>query len=166
MSYITDLIGFINAKNGTSYTEAQLSLAAPAAIEGAQDGERNTSIVVSGVNAQGFTGTKTVNYFRLDLTKTFEGVAGGLNAKGPRDTGRSTDILDDIFAQTGVQLEAGDIVDEAVDFSAAGTYTLKAAPGNLKWVGEVAVSITLDLVDIEPTLANGDVDGFTAPVII
>ena len=165
MSYVTDLIGFINAKNGTSYTEAQLSLAAPAAIGGAGEGERNTSIVVTGVNAQGFTGSKTINYFRIDLAKAFEGVVGGLNAKGPRDTGRSTDILDDIFAQTGVQLEAADIVDEAVDFSAAGVYTLKAAAGNLKWIGQVEVNITLDLVDIEPTLANGDVDGFTAPVI-
>lgn len=165
MSHITDILGFINAKNGTSYTEAQVSLGVPAVIGGAQEGERNTSIVVTGVPAQGFTGTASFNYFRLDLTKVFEGVVGGLNAKGPRDTGRSADVLDDIFAQTGVQLAPEDVVDEAVDFSVEGTYMLKAAPGNLKWIGEVAVAITLDLVDIGPTLTQGDLDGFTAPVI-
>lgn len=165
MSHITDLIGFINAKSGTSFTEGQLTVGVPAAIEGAQSGQRNTSVEVSGVPAQGFNGTKTINYFRLDLAETFAGVVGGLNAKGPRESGRSADVLDDIFVQTGVQLEASDIVDEAVDFSAAGTYILKAAPGNLKWIGQVEVAITMDLVDINTMITDGDVDGFVAPTL-
>lgn len=165
MSNITELLGYINAKNGTSFTEAQLTIGAPAAIEGALEGQRNTTVEVTGVGLQGYTGSKTFNYFRLDLAKAFEGVVGGLVAYGPRDVGTSVDLLDDIKTQTGVDILASDIVNEAVDFSAGGTYTLKAAPGNLKWIGEVVVTISLDQTDINDSLTQGDLDGFVYPTI-
>ena len=63
------------------------------------------------------------------------------------------------------QYNPNDIVDEAVDFSTAGTYILKAAPGNLKWIGQVEVAITMDLVDINTMITDGDVDGFVAPTL-
>ena len=165
MSNVAVLLGLVNAKNSTAFTEAQLTFGAPVAIEGALEGARNTNVTVTGVTAAGYTSDKQLAYTRLDLTKAFEGVVGGLKAFGPRESGTTLDLLDDIKAQTGVEILPTDIVEEAVDFSVAGTHVLKAAAGNLKWIGGVYVAISLDLEDINATLTQGDLDGFTYPVI-
>lgn len=165
MSNVAVLLGLVNTKNSTAFTEAQLTFGAPSVIEGALEGQRNTHVTVTGVTAAGYKGDFELSYTRLDLTKAFEGVAGGLKAFGPRTSGTTLDLLDDIKLQTGVELTADDIVEEAVDFSVAGTHVLKAKAGGLKWIGQVDVAISLDLEDINDTLTQGDLDGFTYPVI-
>lgn len=151
------LLALINTANTTSYTDVQVAIGNPVVIDGAQAGEANTTVTVSGKPEAGFSGSKDLTYKRLDLAQQFLGKT--LAAAGPATNATSEDILDDLEAQYALGIEAADIVVEVVDFS-SGTYTLKANPNSFKWIGQVAVNVSLDTVDIGPSLATTDLPGF------
>lgn len=162
MSSKSELLALINTANGTAYLDTEIGLDAPAVIKGAAAGQPNSTVTVRGQAAAGYTGQQTFSYKRLDLESVFSTVT--LVAHGPRANASVADILDDIATQTGVVIPAEDMVAETVDFLQS-SYTLKAAAGSFKWIGQVKIQLVVDLVDIEPSLQTTTLSGFDAPVL-
>lgn len=163
MSAKTELLALLNTANSTSYTEAQVSFGNPTNIAGAEAGQPNTKITVSGIEAAGYTGSKELSYKRLDLAKTFEGHP--LTSAGPETAGKLQEVLDDIFAATGVRIEAEDLTNAAdVDFTQP-SITLTAKGTSVKWTGSVVVTTSTDLRNIEPSIATTTLPGFEYPTI-
>lgn len=163
MSAIQELLSLLNTANSTSYTEAQVSFGNPANIAGAEAGQPNTKITVSGVEAVGYTGSKELSYVRLDLTKTFEGHS--LVSKGPETGGKLQEVLDDIFTATGVRIYPEDLTNAAdVDFTQA-SVVLTAKGTSVKWTGSVEVATSTDLRNIEPSIVTTTLPGFEYPTI-
>jgi hypothetical protein len=164
MSAKTELLALINAANSTTYTEAQLSFGAPVAIEGSDQAKiHNTHVTVSGNSAVGFTGSKVITYKRLFLESVFGAVSPV--SSNPAGAGTVQDILNDLATVYGVVIDIEDVVDEAVIYTNGGTYVLKAADTSYKWRGQLTVSLTVDLVDVEPTLAQDTLSGFEEPTL-
>ncbi len=163
MSAKTELLALLNTANTTSYTEAQVSFGNPVNIAGAEAGQPNTKITVSGIEAAGYTGSKELSYVRLDLTKTFEGHP--LTSAGPESGGTLQEVLDDIFTATGVRIEAEDLTNAAdVDFTQP-SVTLTAKGTSVKWTGSVVVTTSTDLRNIEPSIVTTTLPGFEYPTI-
>lgn len=163
MSAIQELLALLNTANSTTYTEAQVSFGNPTAVAGAEAGQPNAKITVSGKEDAGYTGSKELSYIRLDLTKTFEGHA--LTSKGPETGGKLQEVLDDIFTATGVRIEAEDLTNSAdVDFTQA-KVVLTAKGTSVKWTGTVEVATSTDLRNIEPSITTTTLPGFEYPTI-
>lgn len=163
MSAILELLALLNTANGRSYTDAQVQFAAPAEIVGAEAGQPNTTVVVSGIEAAGYTGSKELSYKRLDLTQTFTGHT--LESKGPETAGTLQEVLDDVFAATGVRIYPEDLTNgAAVDFTQP-SVTLTAKAESLKWLGSVVVNTSVDLRDISGEISTATLPGFEYPTI-
>lgn len=66
---VDNVLALINAANtGQTLTSAQVTLGTPAAQTADGQG-RNTSIELTGVSAQGYSGTQTYTYTRLTMTQ-------------------------------------------------------------------------------------------------
>ena len=157
-----ELLALLNTANGLSYTEAQVSFGEPS-VASATDAAHNTDLVVTGVEAAGYTGTKTIHYKRLDLATVF--AAHPQTSSGPETGGTLQEVLDDIFAATGVRIYAEDLTnDAAVDFSQP-SVTLTAKAGSFKWTGSVTVTTSVDLRDISQQITVDTLPGFEQPTI-
>ena len=158
MSAVQELLQLVNTANGRSYTLSQVQFGAPAVIDGAQAGQANTTITISGIEGAGYTGSKALTYKRLDLGTQFTGHS--LSSQGPDTAGTLQEVLDDIFAQTGVRIEPEDLSNgSAVDFTQP-TITLTAAVGSLKWLGSVTVATSVDFRDVSSEITTTDLNGF------
>lgn len=161
MSAILELLALLNTANGRSYTDSQVEFGVPAVIEGAQAGQPNTTVTVSGIEAAGYTGSKELTYKRLDLAQTFSGRT--LESKGPETAGTLQEVLDDIFAATAVRIYPEDLENgAAVDFTQA-SVTLTAKATSLKWLGSVVVNTSVDLRDISSEITTSELPGFEYP---
>ena len=162
MSAKQELLALLNSANGRSYTEAQLSFGVPA-VAAEPTAEFNTEVVVTGESAAGYTGTKTIKYKRLDLATTFAGHAQV--SVGPETAGTLQEVLDDIFAASGVRIFPEDLTNSAtVDFTQP-SVTLTAAAGSYKWTGSVVVTTSVDLRNVGQEITTDTLPGFEYPTI-
>ena len=67
MSAVQELLQLVNTANSRNYTLAQVQFGAPAVIDGAQAGQDNTTVTLTGIEGAGYTGAKVLTYKRLDL---------------------------------------------------------------------------------------------------
>lgn len=163
MSSIEALLLLLNTTNSKAYTLEQVSFGNPSNIVGAEAGQPNTHITVTGVEAKGYTGSKELSYTRLDLSKQFEGHT--LESFGPVEGGTLAEVLADIKAQTGVEILAEDLSNAAdVDFSQA-SITLTAKATSVKWIGSVVVQTRTDLKDLGVDITTATLPGFEYAVI-
>lgn len=158
MSAVQELLQLVNTANSRNYTLAQVQFGAPAVIDGATAGQDNTTVTVTGIEGAGYTGSKALTYKRLDLATQFAGHS--LISKGPETAGTLQEVLDDIFAQTGVRIEPEDLSNAAdVDFTQA-SVTLTAKAGSLKWIGSVEVATSTDFRDVSAEITVTSLPGF------
>lgn len=163
MTSIEALLALLNTANTKTYTASQVTFGNPSNIVEAEEGQPNTHITVTGVEAQGYTGSKELSYIRLDLTKQFEGHP--LESFGPAEGGTLAEVLADIKTQTGVEILAEDLSNPAdVDFTQA-SVTLTASATSVKWIGSVVVTTRTDLKDLATDITVATLPGFEYQVI-
>lgn len=163
VSALQNLIALILADNeGTALTEAQFTAGAPAVIAGEEG--RNTSVTLTAVEGEGYAGSVTFNYTRLDLNS---GVAVPVTSVQIAEG-------DDLAAATAAVVAAmGLVADEvtASDFEApvgetAGSIVITAVAGSLLYTGEpVIIELTVPAPatpDMSETFAVTDLNGFVA----
>lgn len=163
MSAILELLALLNTANDRSYTETQVEFDDPVAITDPEVGQPNTTVVVSGIESAGYINSKELSYTRLELAQTFTGRT--LTSAGPATAGTLQEVLDDVFAETGVRIYPADLQNAAaVDFSQP-SITLTAKTTSLKWLGSVVVNTSVDLRDIETEITVATLPGFEYPAL-
>jgi hypothetical protein len=104
----------------------------------------NTSVEMTGIAGQGYSGSDTITYDRIDIGAMFT-TWGDNPATVPNGATytNASDMLPTINATYGTDLQAADIVDGAIGASSYPfAYSLVMAAGCLAYTGELAINIT------------------------
>lgn len=156
MSSLSRFIELFNSANGVvpPLTTEELEIGKPVAIPTDEDGN-NTSVVVTGKVKEGFAGSVTFKYMRVDIGKLLPGIE--LSAIVPTGINIATQAMSSINAQYGLGVPLEDVVDNVIYFPTA---TIQLDPESYEWVGELTVSLEYRPVNINTPIVDGDVDGF------
>lgn len=159
MSSLSRFIELFNSANGVvpPLTTEELDIGKPVAIPTDEDGN-NTSVVVTGKVKEGFAGSVTFKYMRVDVSKLLPGIE--LTAIVPTGINIATQAMSSINAQYGLGVPLEDVIDNVITFPTA---TIQMDPESYEWVGELTVSLEHRPVDISTLIVDGNVDGFERP---
>ena len=137
----TLLLGLINAANPNlpngPLTAGNVTLGAPSSNVGAN----NTQVTVTGVTGQGYSGTETFTYNRLDIGAMFTGWGKTATLTGGAAFHQTTDLLAPLNAAYDLDLQPSDVVNETLTGTVPYSYTLKMAADSLTYLNQVNVQI-------------------------
>lgn len=161
---IDDLIALVNAKNGTTFTAAQLPIKALRPTP-AGESTKNTKIMFEALSTDpNWRGTKILYYDRLNLADL-----GNLPSFLPNGRFRTSinpglkasALLAEIRNSVGVQFDMTDIEDTTAiaDQNNASDLLLKAKPGSLGWVGEFVLKFATP-PNISTAFFSSNLQGF------
>ena len=148
-----ELLAKINQANGTSFDDNDLILGLPQA----NTGTYNTVVLLDGVEAEGYTGFKNVQYNRLVLSDIIPPDVFWCYGTGK---GPASAILDQLKAH-GVDLTGHDVVNTTVNY-ASGTYTLQIDPHDYKWSGSTTIKLAAAATTLSGTV---NVGAMTTPTV-
>ena len=160
-SALANLIDQILADNvGKSLTEAQFTAGVPAVVAGT--GGRNTEVTLTAVVGQGYTGSVTFAYTRLDLDSGTASPVTSVEVLLADDQAAS---LAKVIAAKG--LVAAEVEGSAytapVDDTTPGTITITPKADSVLYVGgPVVIELTVPAADPDmgETFATTDLNGF------
>lgn len=130
------------------------------------NGTRNSSVVMRGVRANGFRGTRTVRYNRLDLSVAMPPTDGQtMEVMVPNDGFETKlEVCDRLNKQYKLQIGADDIVDGPVDTTVLpATTNIQAKPGSLAWFGSLSIEFVPDRPFYKDTFSTFVLDGLPEP---
>jgi hypothetical protein len=162
---LTDLVQAINAANGTSFLNTDLSFSLPKVVSGSWQGiasDRNTAIRASAA-APAYQGYVTVQYNRLDLAQLANLPGLHLAAYQPAKT---YDLLPAILYFMGIQFVQGDLqnLDITLNGDGSGTAVLTADPNSLGWIGTVSIPFVAGGQGIDSAITTVAMPGLNYPV--
>lgn len=162
-----NLLAIINSGNtGQTITAAQVTFGAPSVKTDTGDG-RNTSVVVTAVGGQGFSGTQTVNYTRRGLN---DSVASPVDSYTATDGEDAATILAALATQLGLVLAEVQLEDPAnpgVALTGAqsgnqATLNVVSKANSLVYVdgSTQAITMTWNAEALSTAIPNVDLPGF------
>lgn len=162
-----NVLALINAANpALNATAAQVTLGVPSTASGT--GGRNTSLIVTAIADQGFSGEQIFSYTRQALASGAAIAAANAVPFGivPGDT--DVQILTKAATQLGLlesELTIENVV-QPVDENTAGSADIVAKVGSLLYTGTFAASITVPDTDVplDEAASVTDLSGFDAEV--
>lgn len=154
---IDQIVALINQANGTTVPADAVTLDAPTPWS-AEGDYRNTEVVAHGVLEKGYSGQQPFQYRRIDLGLLFNAVI--VTVVIPHHNATSEDVVDELNKQfSELDLVAGDMIHEPVPDDAT-SYTLRADPTSLYYIGAVEVIVERVLQDISLELTVTSLNGF------
>ena len=158
------VVDMINASNGTSLTVGMLSFSFPTATGGSTG---NTQVVATATEAAAFTGSRILNYNRIDLS-TVPGSAPTIFEIG--NAVNIADLIPAINAAYGINLLTGDFVNAALPTLptttvTSATFNVVADASSLVYIGQMTLTVTngnMPLSSIITTTSLGSIP-FTPP---
>lgn len=144
-----ELLAKINQANGTSFDDNDLILGEPQV----NTGTYNTIVLLDGVESEGYTGFKNVQYNRLVLSDIIPPNVFYCYGTG---TGPASAILDQLKLH-GVDLTGHDVVNTTVNYD-SGSYTLQIVAQDYKWSGSTTIMLAA-----APTTLSGTVNAGSMP---
>lgn len=167
LSAEANVLALINTANpALNATDAQVTLGVPSVAAGT--GGRNTSIIVTAIADQGFSGEQIFAYTRQALASGAAIAAAKAVPFGiaPGDT--DAQILTKAAAALGLlesELTIANVVDP-VDENTPGSADIQAKVGSLLYTGTYAAALTVPDTDVPLDEAANvtDLDGFDAEV--
>jgi len=153
------LIGLINAANEKQWEAGQLVFSVPAE----EDGEQNTSVIVTPAEGQPYTGNRILFYDRVDLSTSHRGQSTDFVLGTQSGT---LDLVQSMRERFGVLITSADILSEplpAPDFTGKITVTVKAHPDSYLWYGQIVVTLTPPLIPLDVAIATNMLAGLTLP---
>lgn len=150
------------AASGTNTT-----IGAPTALTSDPSG-KNTSVVLTAISGQGYTGTETFYYDRLDIQTQVMAVKAPSGATLVNKLTYNTiaDILVDLNAAYGLDILAADLSNStasAVVNTYPGSLTLDIAATCLTYTGTLTVAITDPAIAVASVLSTTVMTGLIAP---
>ncbi len=141
----TLVLGEINSKLTAAaaahpLTLANVTLGVPSASPGGSTD--NTQITATAVAGQGFSGSVTVTYNRLDIGVMFAGWPKTAAVTGGAANVNARDLLPQLNTTYKLDLQVADIVDGPLGLSTyPSNYNLVMAAGSLVYTGSLLVSV-------------------------
>jgi len=159
---VANLLAQINADNvGLNLTEAQVSIGVPSART-PDANLNNTTVVLTAVADQGYSGTKTLTYMRLGLDT---GVNPAVTSVQVLPSDDEAGTLAKVVAALG--LVASEVTGSAYtapeNENTPGSITLSANAGSLLYVGsDLVIELTVPDtdVDLDGAITTADLTGF------
>lgn len=165
------VIDLVNKDNTTAFTAAQLTLAAPTPINGAAEGERNTTVAITGTDATELPGNITVTYTRQPASQVFaDGLAHEFSKTDAVAADVTAEVVSALLTGRPVPFDVGSYTIDAVALDPAdplsqdGKYNWTVAidlSAHYVLFGSVTVLVNskkAELSDIKTT----ELSGFTA----
>jgi hypothetical protein len=141
---VYDLINKANPGLPLPLSAAVARLELPKTIAGAGPAALNTTIKASASRGQGYTGTKTLSYRRIDLSSFFKNTVAIVNKfKAGGQPVKFSDYLDDFNVRYGFSLTSDDFTDvnfpavsiDPVDNRRTAAVVVNAKPNSLGFIG-------------------------------
>lgn len=102
----------------------------------------NTSITISAINGEGYTGAEDVSYNRIDIGAMFSSWGVTATLDNAASFTNASDLLPALNSQYHLDLQASDIDDAAIGAgSYPFNYTLMISAGSLTYIGELVVTL-------------------------
>lgn len=159
MTTLEKFVQLFNTANGTSLTAFELDIDKPVALPDAGSTD-NTQVTVHGKMKSGYIGDYTFTYHRVNLPGLFGSIKVAVELPlGPATTRQ---LVDSLNRQYELSIPVEDVVDEPIVENAA---TIRISADSYEWVGELPVTINRVLTDVSKVITDGDLDGFSYPVI-
>lgn len=160
---LVDLIKLTNPGTAGDLTYENIILSKAGAVTGRPD-NRNSMVVVAGIPEKGVAEKpKTVYYWRVDLGVLFQKLTPSVGVTVV--AGMTThDLVPAINAKYGTTIDIEDIVktDLVID-PLPGTATIKAVDGNVKYIGEFAISFDNSAIHLQDVILIDTLLGFNYP---
>lgn len=162
---LTSLLGYLNAKNATTFTLDDLVFSTPQVINGTWRevaNPHNTAIRVSAKPGGTYQGTTVVTYDRLKISDLPKLLGFKFNADHPQT---SLDLLAPILHYQGIQFSTDDIESTPVTDNGDGTYTvtLTAKATSVGWVGSQVFTFSQGGSSLDAALTQADLPGLNYP---
>lgn len=130
------------------------------------NGTRNTSVVMRGVRANGFRGTRTIRYNRLDLSVAMPPTDGqSMEVMVPNDGFETKlEVCDRLNKLYNLKIGADDIVDGPVDTTVLpASTTIQSKAGSLAWFGSMSIEFVPDRPFYKDTFSSFVLEGLPTP---
>lgn len=163
MSYKQKLLDLINEDNQTSLTLEQLRFSQPTAIIAGEGNNRNTKVVVYGVESAGYSGLYPFTFERLDFAAQFAGQS--VTAEVSSTAFSLEDVLASISEKYGVTLYPEDFT--TPDLGPDSNFlTVIPKENSYYWLPTpLTVEVVSELIDIADTLPHVMLPGFEYPTL-
>lgn len=152
------LANLVNAANPThkQWLAEELIFGVPQS----QVGDFNTTISVTAVDTNGFSGTRQLSYLRVDLAGASQSLPEELELNGEQNTLQIAARLRELYK---VNLEDVDVIDEELPLGDGGVITqvIKAAPGSLKWIGQITIMLSPRVIPLEEVIVVTELNGLS-----
>lgn len=163
MSYKHKLLDLINEDNETSFTLQQLRFSQPVSVATGENNNRNTKVIVYGIEAEGYRGWFPFTFERLDLAKLFVGRTPVAEVRGKNFS--LADVLTSLSERFGITLHPEDFSSPDIGPDSP-TVTIVPNTNSYYWLSTpLVVEITNKMTDIAPTLPHVILPGFEYPVL-
>jgi hypothetical protein len=152
------LTGLINAVNVKQWLESELVFGQPTPVVG-QDW--NTTLPVTAVADQIYTGTVTLQYSRVNLATIIGEDSTDFDLDDAYDN--TTDLVPLLIERFGYLIDTTDIVSAALpspDGEGVITVIVQAHANSLLWRGQLSITLTPVVVPIDTLIATTELDGF------
>lgn len=155
------VLDILNQTNRTNITFAQVEFSAPTMISGAAEGARNTRITISSKPNAPFTGSVSVTYWRLNISKVLSEAYLQIPIRNVTDT---TGLIAQINQMYQIQLSEEDVAYEAIDTSTLPmTYRLRIVNNSYAYYGYVDLELIQGIPDISEPISINLLDGLNYP---
>jgi hypothetical protein len=164
LSAIANAYALINAANALTLDASKVTLGVPAVFEPVGGNPRNTTLILTGVNAGGYNGTKEVKYTRLGMGSGVVAPETGFHIDGTTTLASFKTAVATSLGLVESELELEGVLPAAEGQSEF--IKLKAKAGSLLYVGEQDLEVTWPqgIVELNDAITVTDLDGFD-PVV-
>jgi hypothetical protein len=160
LSPLSNVLGLINAKNGSSIVETQVTV--DAVIESTENPGDNTKVTLTGIDGQGIQGSRSFYYGRYSLLGAKEPDPGRVNILGTDDQAQIEAKVCTTFGLKASEVEVSDVtIPASGNFTVA---TMMPVDNSLLYNGDpVDVHITLegDVIPLSVAIPNTEFAGLT-----
>ncbi|ANZ50582.1 putative virion structural protein [Erwinia phage vB_EamM_Stratton] len=157
------LLEAINKQNNTALTWNQIASGYPEVIQ-SEGAERNTRVLLYGLNGQGYKGSVSIEYDRIDMPTLFRNLVPVI-ITNPKD--KLSDLLPFLNEKYGLSLIADDIVDQSVkDLGDSWLLDVAIKPGCLAWQGGFTLRFAKFIPNLKDVVTDVDLSVIIAPYTV
>lgn len=154
---ICDLVNEVNSGLGISATS--VTAGTPSVITEPDVDGRNTSVVLTAVSGQGYSGSKSINYARLGMDS---GVVTPVTSVTVLEADNQAEVQTKVATALGlIGSELAFTAYTAAQVGTDGTITVGPATNSLLYVGATKdVALTISSIDLSSSITTTDTNGF------
>lgn len=156
MSSLDKFLELLNTSNGVvpPLGTQELDIGPPTIIPVDEDGN-NTTVIIAGKFKQGYGGSTTLSYRRINLPNLFTGMT--MTAQVPPGISTSRQAVASLNEQFGLGLELEDVIDTVI---APPSAVIQLNPNSYVWIGDLPINVEFRMTGLDEGIQFIDLEGF------